>query len=483
MFESYLNELKEKNNVRSTLAAIRDLLKIPGNSDAIKKEPGYNRELIGSFLDDDDPKIRKNAAAVMGLLREEGYADRLFGHYLSEETMFVRSAYLEALCSYDYSGYRDRLSERRKVLEDGDFDDESLKHVAAELKLLCKMTDQGNLIHAKHIFKDPEKPVDVIFTSPKEVRPYLQKEIEERNGNAGAVFCGVKTRTTDIKSLSGIRFYKEVLFPLNGMKSVPKADIPKTVCGGSLMRLLEMLHKDCRYPFYFRVTSKDIDAADMASRIQVLSGQKLINSVSDYEAEIRLIKGKDGRYGIFVKLFTLKDERFAYRKNTIATSMSAPAAAFAVYVTKGFMKQKAQVIDPFCGVGTLLIEREKAVRTGYAYGTDTFGEAVIKARENTERAGYNINYINRNYFDFKSSYKFDEMITEMPETDMDESDSFYKRFFHKSSELINNGGVMIVLSTETGLIRKYIRLFKYELVAEFPAYGRAGERIYVIRKP
>lgn len=62
----------------------------------------------------------------------------------------------------------------------------------------------------------------------------------------------------------------------------------------------------------------------------------------------------------------------------------------------------------------MLIERDLLVPAGDMYGLDIFGEAVIKARENAKAAGRQINYINRDFFDFTHKYLFDEIICNMP---------------------------------------------------------------------
>lgn len=484
MCEAYLVELNEKKNVRSNLIAVKEFLKAPEHIMEFKNAAGYSPELMASFLEDEDPKVRKNAVIIMGLLGEEGFGKIIAEHYFTEQTFFVKSAYLTALKSYDFSQYETQLDERRKFLEQGNFEQSDLKHAAAELKVLQTMTEAEGISHIKHEFCNPDKPVKVIFTAPREIRGYLKKEIENAGGKGTqAVFCGVMTETADIKKLASIRIYKDLLFPLNNLKSVDKADIPAAVCNGELYEILEKLHKGAEYPFKFRLTAKDVDLSDIAARIQTLSGQKLINSVSDYEAELKLVTGKDRKYGIFLKLYTLSDKRFAYRKNTVATSMSTVNAAFTAYIAQNFMKENAQVIDPFCEVGTLLIERSKRVKTGHAYGTDIFGTAIEYARINTGKAGHNVNYINRNYFDFSSEYFFDEIITEMPKLERDEADGFYKRFWAKSDELLKDDGVIIMVSGEMGLVKKYIRLMKkYRLVLECPLGSKDDSCVYVIKK-
>lgn len=484
MCETNLMELSRNENIRDNLRYLKEFLKDPANVQKFKQLPGYSNKLIASFLDNEDPKVRKNAVTVMGLLSEKEFSETIADHYFREKTLFVKSAYLNALVSYDYSPYASELEERRKYLENGNFDEADLKHVAAELKVLQKMTEKKTTGHKEHIFRNPSEPVEVIFTAPGEFRQYLSKELKASGGkDVHEVFCGVMAKSSDIKKLSSVRIYKDMFFPVNNMKSVCKADIPAAVCHGNLFEILDRLHVKAEYPFYFRLTAKDMDLSDIAVRIQTLSGQKLVNSVSDYEAELRIIPGNEQRYGIFLKLRTRKDRRFAYRINTVATSMSTVNAAFTVYTARNFMKENAQIIDPFCGVGTLLIERAKSVKAGFMYGTDTFGTAISYARENAEKAGLDINYINRNYFDFTSGYLFDEIITEMPRTEKEEADEFYRKFFYKSDKLLKDDGIMIIVSREMGLVKKYIRLMKkYGLLLECPLGSRDGSVIYVIKK-
>ena len=77
-----------------------------------------------------------------------------------------------------------------------------------------------------------------------------------------------------------------------------------------------------------------------------------------------------------------------------------------------------------------------------AYGIDSFGEAVEKARVNSKIAGMQINYINRDYFDFVHDYKFDEIVTDLPAGNLTkpELDVLYRRFFEKSDEVLTEDG-------------------------------------------
>ncbi len=60
-----------------------------------------------------------------------------------------------------------------------------------------------------------------------------------------------------------------------------------------------------------------------------------------------------------------------------------------VALAEPYLKENAQILDPFCGVGTMLIERDIRVPAREKYGIDIFGEAIRGARENASYAGEN----------------------------------------------------------------------------------------------
>ena len=162
-----------------------------------------------------------------------------------------------------------------------------------------------------------------------------------------------------------------------------------------------------------------------------------------------------------MKLKTVPQHRFYYRKNSIAASIHPATAAVIMELAQPYMKEHAQIMDPFCGVGTMLIERHKKLPARQIYGTDIYGEAIEKARENAALAGVNINYIHRDFFDFKHEYLFDEMITNMPirgKKTKEEMDMFYGQFFDKVSQHMAPGGVIIMYTNEEGFVKKQLRL-------------------------
>ena len=140
-----------------------------------------------------------------------------------------------------------------------------------------------------------------------------------------------------------------------------------------------------------------------------------INSATDYEAEVRLLERKDGGFTPFLKLYTIKDKRFSYRKEFVSSSIAPVNAALTAELATKYLKENSQILDPFCGVRTMLIERNKAVKAKEMYGLDIFGEAIEKARINAQQAGCRIQFINRDFFTFEHAYLFDEIISDLPQ--------------------------------------------------------------------
>ena len=142
-------------------------------------------------------------------------------------------------------------------------------------------------------------------------------------------------------------------------------------------------------PFFFRLEVKSAETKTefvkkLGASLEKKSDWKLANSTTDYEIEIRLIEAKDGSFVPFLKLYSMKMKRFAYRKNAIAMSIHPATAAMLMYLAKPYLKEDAQILDPCCGVGTMLIERDILVPAREKYGIDIFGDALDMARENME---------------------------------------------------------------------------------------------------
>ena len=275
MFTQELLEIGSGNNVRNALISIKEQLKTTENVDKLKNTEGYDAGLWLHLLNNEDAKVRKNTALIMGYLNEEGFEDALYDNYVKEGTLFVRSAYLEALYKCNYKKYEKELFEKFKELSSGKHLEEEAKHTYEEMKILKKMFPTEKK-HKRHAFIGTNAPVRIVLTAKKDAIPFLFEKISVCEGfsDAKSIFCGVAATIKDFSVVKKLRVYKEVLLPLNGMKPMTKGEIPDNLIKGNLMPLLNGLHKQSDEPFYFRITAKDLDVAYLCLSIDRPQAEK-----------------------------------------------------------------------------------------------------------------------------------------------------------------------------------------------------------------
>lgn len=483
-------DLLEHKEVRSNLSALRAKLRAG-------IEEAYNKEHVSTFvqeheafvldlLAEEDAKTRKNAALLLGDISYQNGAQALYDAYEKENTLFVKSAYLDALSQMDIADKLPQIKQQIEKLAAEDVTEENRKHIDEELRALRKIVIRYEGI-SKHKFDRKQTHNRVLLFCNKNGRETV------RRMTGGKVHpLGVMVETDDLVPLMQVRTYREMLFPIEGGKltdSEPRA-AAQALCK-HFVALCEKYHHE-NMPFYFRVEckapmtleQKSTFAKRLGSELERLSGGRLINSVGDYEVELRLIANKEGRFFPCLKFYTLRDMRFSYRKNVISVSIHPSLAALMMELAAPYLKEGAQVMDPFCGVGTMLIERDIRVPAGDKYGTDTFGEAIDKARENASLAGEQIHYIHRDFFDFHHDYLFDEIVTNMPvrgKMTREELDRFYTRFFDKALEILRKNAIIVMYTQEVGFVKKQLRLRKeYVLHQEYCMQDKKGFYLLVI---
>ena len=530
------DSLITSDNPRTLLSQIRQLLKdCPG---ALKDEDVFYsyatvEPIILVCLTHEDAKTRKNAALVLQTIAEE-YGTDIFGDdqvedtaasdeaptasdlpsaevasylyaaYKAEETMFVRSAYLEALKCFDCEPYRAELMERLTFLKEESWAEGDLKHVREERHAIESLFE-APASEMKSEFKGLDREMGILLVIDEAVREAAQTEL---GAGAKVVPGGVRLTTSSWKKVQSCRLYKEALFPVPLRKGsqITISNMGSLVADSKLIPMVDELLKAAgdstqtgsagenagarEHPFRMEIrSSSDEDRSGAAlkraaAELEEASKGRLRNSKTAYEFTLVLMAKRDGSLSPYIKLPDSTDHRFDYRKNSEATSMSAVMAAEAVQMIRPYLKDGAQVIDPFAGVGTLLIERAKAVPHGDLYATDIYGHAVIGGRENAELAGVNISYINRDFFDFKHDYPFDEVITEFPDLfnkEAEEKEEFFRNFFRSAMEVTADKAMLFLISAEDKAMHKHIRLNpELRIVSEIEFRGH--EKIYVIDK-
>lgn len=459
-------QIKENKEVRGNLIALKALLKEDSSKRSFAYLLGGDYSVLVRLLEHEDAKVRKNAALILGVLEDEELLPALFQAYKKETQLFVKSDYLKAMSNYDYSPYLKELKAIAKELSAFSGEETTRKHQKEELRVLLEMIHRIEK-PKPHEFCGYSEPQDIILLTSPAQKAALLPMLFESYTDLGS---GLRLKTSSLPSILSIRTFTELLFPLS-QKAVDGTNAKKAAFSLYKSNLLSFLlenHKG-HPPFYYRIElrgkrdlkEKSKFTKELAEELSKLCGQSLINSTSSYEIELRLIEQKEGLLLPLVKLLTIKDSRFSYRKEFLAASIHPVNAATVAALCKSYLKENAQVLDPFCGVGTMLVERAKCVPADPLYGIDIFGEAIEKARKNAEEAGLPIHFINRDFFSFTHDYLFDEIITNMPTAGRTRSSSdifrLYEAFFVKAEEVLTEDGTIILYSTEKEFVERCLK--------------------------
>ncbi len=265
MLEKYYEEIKQNINVRENLSLLRGLLKEEEARTRLLNLVGDGSFLV-ALLEQEEPKVRKNAALLLGDLGLQTAAGALFCAYEKEQTLFVRSSYLSALgkldaseylaaalllgdlglqtaagalfCAYekeqtlfvrssylsalgklDASEYLARLKSCRDKLAEREIPLNERKHADEELRELEKIIAAIEGIRP-HTFVGFQKEQKLLLTTNKEQRGVTVEETEVLAGEVERSVrehpLGVLVCTRSVKPFTRLRTYRELIFPLTG---------------------------------------------------------------------------------------------------------------------------------------------------------------------------------------------------------------------------------------------------------------------------
>lgn len=493
MIRKIYKNIISNTDVRNNLIELKRELKIEGNKKAFQYLLAEDNGWLYKLLESEDAKVRKNVALIMGELEEEEYLYPLFDGYKKETKLFVKSAYLKGISHLDYIIIVEELEQILTKLTNEKLEESNQKHIEDQIRILDQM-----LLEVKkpspHKFTGYTMENRLILITNRNYPSITQNQIKD--SITKEMNAGVYVISRNLNKILPIRTYSEILFVLPDLEPlVPKSHhIVEKMLEGNLIEYIKQRHEG-NSPFYFRIDvkskmdlgKKSIFAKKIAAELERQSERKLINSTSYYELEIRLVENKDKNYHVLLKFHTLKENRFAYRKHTIATSIHPINAALIMELAKEYMTENGQVLDPYCGVGTMLIERNKVVKANPMYGIDIYGKAIECARENAQLDHSVIHFINRDFMDFQHEYQFDEIITNMTSPlgrkSEEEIAFWYHGLFHKAPSVLKKEGMMILYANERLCVQQELRKTKaFKLIKEYEINKKEGTYLFIIKK-
>ena len=180
--------------LRAGLIEIKNLLKEEKNRRELAYQLGGDFKVLTRCLSDGDPKVRKNAALVLGAMESDDLVRVLLNAYKKEDTLFVKSAYL-----------KEPVTEANQ------------KHIREEAGMLQQLISQKEK-RKKHTFDGFDRQVEVILLTNREQREATRNQLKEEKVTMLA--GGMRFFTCDLEAILPIRTWREQLFPEKGLKTV-----------------------------------------------------------------------------------------------------------------------------------------------------------------------------------------------------------------------------------------------------------------------
>jgi tRNA G10 N-methylase Trm11 len=500
------SEIITQEDPRAILSVMRDILKKEKPKGMFKRTIGNSKEKLSDLLKHSDPKVRKNVCGVIGELADPSYLEALYNAYNSEDKLFVRYSYVLAIgnCGSILDAEKlKKMFEDVVINEKACKDNNSLittnKHINEEKLALTRAIDKLSP-PVRHEFKgfcEFESAVPMILTVMNYQYQNTIKELEEKSVGGRLIDDGILIYENDIDKIYTCRTFYELLFPLNDCEDLEfdYKIIATAIINANVVDFLNQCHEsDSTSPFWYRVEFKTMDASrersefvkNLSRELDELSSGNLKNSPSSYEVEVRIIE-RNNLCNVFIKLYSFSDDRFDYRKNEIATSINPVTAAIVMKSIEKWLKPKANIIDPFCGTGTMLIERAKLDEVGTLTGVDIYRTAISAATINSKLAKVNIDLIAEDILEYSTSELFDELITNMPfdnkSTTHNKYADLYSAFVNKIPSLVIPGGMAFIYTIEKQLFREVLmNNEELELLQEIKIEsGRLTPHVFVLK--
>lgn len=494
MDKKIIEEIKKGEQIRGNLLSLKGMIKDEKSKRQLAYELGGDYSIFVRLIQDKDPKIRRNSAIIMGELEDDDLLPVLYEAYRTEKTLYIRADLLKAVSKYDYGKYMESLHRRMLELERLlETDKENTKHYEDELKVIKSFLYRSET--CKHSFIGGARRTQLYLTfypGCADIPVQALKNMGKRLAVAGS---GVMVYDTCIDELQDLRLYKELLIPVLLDEPYDSSSmLIKAIRDSGLMTILRQFF-DGTFPFLYRIQLKGVqDEAsgnrlikELAAMLEKSFPNDLVNSVGDYQIELRVIRKNENRFAFYLKPNLLKDKRFDYRKSGTSEAMKPVLAANMCEYCSKYFKDDAVVLDPFCGSGILLIERNMKKLTRESTGTDLLDLAISALKNNVSQTPYPIHAICKNFFEFEntSGEMADEIITDLPRVSGKRNEAYiyklYRKFLQRALLFVKKGGYLFLYTNLEKAIKENMDSNDYELIEEKPLKVKDGFCFLILR--
>lgn len=496
---------QENDKLKDLLLELKFVLKddkAPERSaEDLIKEYDFEQTDITAVLSHPDVKVRQFGAYCVAGLYDEAAADELAGAYLREDVEYNKEHFVKALSQIKSfkcpESLYTRMDELLELLR-GERTDEH-KHYVKEVRLLLGLlrSDAG-----RRAFTGQKLKSEIILTTNRNFREVTMSEVKgfpKKTFNAGVmVMCDDTTALENIRTFEEMLFvppFDEEEFGVIGTDREIAGRYVREVLKPYILERMKVKKGNRKLPVSFRLDIKGETVQNKETELQRFlsevveeeSGFEFINVRNDFDIQIRFVTRKTGVLKPLVKFFVPGDTRFDYKTVDIAAGIKPYLAALICRLCAEYMSEDARVLDPFCGAGTLLVERDRAMKTEFLFGSDIFPTACASAEKNLTRAGLagKSKIINKDFLSLEHKELFNELITDLPfETEkktVSDLEKIFTAFFARVDKLLEKGSYMFVYTRNAALFKKQIARHGITIVKCHEISKREGAYLFILK--
>lgn len=492
---SSLSVIEDKEKV---LAPALAFLIREGKQKAAREVIAADAPDLEALLRHSDPKVRKNAARLIGTLGMEKLDLALIRALEEESTRMVRPSLVLALGSLGTEKAAEILkqyqveeamdaSEEKHVREEKEALRKALRQIEKETVSSACMRKFLGLqgLDKKGVELRTERGFEEALASEIRIKQAADKILSVRPGT-------VVVTGTSVERLQMVRSWREWLLPLGrvSMKASEKEQVQSL--SAMLISAMEVMYggeEAGAAPFRFRLeTGKREGTAALAARIEEAGNGRLLNAPGNYECELRIYTlSKTEKLSVLLKVSALKDQRYQYRMKAIPASIHPSGAAGLMQMAAPYMKAGARVMDPCCGSGTLLLERAMMLRKKpeMLMGSDLSESALTACKENMLRAkelgllkATKVKLSKKDMRELTTECQVDELYANLPFGNRvgnhKENEGLYRELYDYIPSWVKPGGIALLYSMEGKLLLKEAERCKGKMEVLFTRRVEAG---------
>lgn len=411
-------------------------------------------------LQDEDPKIRKNSSILLGYSKNQENILVLRSALENESINWVKPSIILAIGAI---GGQEAINSLTSYSTENPEEQEAIRK-ALEHSYTEKSTIQ--------FLEVLPSPICLHLHTCTGMEQILQDEIKEKFGiSAKKIENGILEMHYDrMQDLYALRTFTEIIIPAIEIKISDRAEIANMIIDAifqqQLLAKILQYHQNIQDSIRYRLEIRG-NAIKHSERKQFIEeickrfreySSTFVNSPNNYDIEIRIII-ESYQVQIMWKTFAITDNRFDYREKDVPASINPVIAAGIARLLKPISSPENRIWDPFCGSGTLLVERGLLTDYHELIGTDISQKAIAAAEVNIKLAKIkNIKLLCCDMRDIIKKEKFDEIITNMPfglrVGDHKQNETLYRDFFRIIPQVMNKGGKIILFTQEMALIQR-----------------------------